>query len=80
MTVTTTKLTRAAGLAAVAAGLIFIGVQVKHPHLDAVSITTTEMVIRDLRTHTTEEGALARKSVEGPGIRRYRSSLADRRA
>jgi hypothetical protein len=48
MTVTTSKLTRAAGLAAVAAGLIFIGVQVKHPHLDAVSITTTEMVIRDL--------------------------------
>jgi hypothetical protein len=48
MTVTTTKLTRAAGLAAVAAGLIFIGVQVKHPHLDASSITTTEMAIRDL--------------------------------
>ena len=48
MTVTTSKLTRAAGLAAVAAGLIFIGVQVNHPHLDAISITTTEMLIRDL--------------------------------
>lgn len=48
MTVTTTKLTRAAGLAAVAAGVIFIGVQVHHPHLDAISITTTEMAIRDL--------------------------------
>jgi hypothetical protein len=48
MTVTTTKLTRAAGLAAVAAGLIFIGVQLNHPQLDAISITTTEMAIRDL--------------------------------
>ncbi len=34
MTITTTKLTRAAGLAAVAAGLLFIAVQIKHPELD----------------------------------------------
>ena len=47
MTVTTTSLTRAAGAAAVAAGLIFIGVQINHPHLDATSIATTEVVIRD---------------------------------
>ena len=47
MTITARKLTRVAGLAAVAAGLLFIGVQINHPHLDATSITTTEMVIRD---------------------------------
>jgi hypothetical protein len=31
MTITTTKLTRAAGLSAVAGGLLFIAVQIKHP-------------------------------------------------
>jgi hypothetical protein len=36
----------AAAAAAVAAGVIFIGVQVNHPHLDAATITTTEMAIR----------------------------------
>ena len=47
MTVTTTTLTRAAGVAAAAAGVIFIGVQIGHPHLDAASIQTTEMAVRD---------------------------------
>jgi hypothetical protein len=31
----------------VAAGLVFIGVQVDHPHLDVASVTTTEMVVRN---------------------------------
>ena len=47
MTITPTTLTRAAGGAAVAAGLIFIGVQINHPHLDIASITTTEVVLRN---------------------------------
>jgi len=47
MTVTSSQLTRAAGVAAMTAGLIFIGVQVGHPDLDATSITTTEMEVRD---------------------------------
>lgn len=47
MTVTTTTLTRAAGIAAAAAGAIFIGVQIGHPHLDATSITTTEVQVRN---------------------------------
>lgn len=47
MTITTDRLTAAAGLSAVAAGAIFIGVQINHPHLDATSIQTTEMVVRD---------------------------------
>jgi hypothetical protein len=46
MTITPTSLTRAAAAAAVAAGAIFIGVQIGHPHLDVTSITTTEVVVR----------------------------------
>lgn len=47
MTVTPTSLTRAAAVAAVAAGAIFIGVQVGHPHLDLSSVTTTDVVVRN---------------------------------
>ena len=46
MTITPTTLTRGAGAAAVAAGMIFIGVQINHPHLDATSIDTTEVMVR----------------------------------
>jgi len=47
MTVTTTSLTRAAGVAAAAAGAIFIGVQIGHPQLNLTSITTTDVFVRD---------------------------------
>ena len=47
MAITETALTRAAAAAAVAAGALFIGVQVGHPELDATSITTTEVYVRD---------------------------------
>ncbi len=46
MSLTPITLTRAAAASAVAAGLIFIGVQVNHPHLDATSITTAELAVR----------------------------------
>lgn len=46
MRTTSPTVTRAAAAAAVAAGLVFIGVQVAHPTLDATSITTTEMAVR----------------------------------
>jgi hypothetical protein len=46
MTITTTTLTRAAGVAASVAGLLFIAVQIKHPHLDITFATTTEYTIR----------------------------------
>ncbi|MDR6414970.1 hypothetical protein [Pseudarthrobacter sulfonivorans] len=46
MPITTTKLTRWAGLSAAAAGLLFIGVQINHPHLDAEFATTTEYAVR----------------------------------
>ena len=42
MSITTTKLTRAAGLCAVAGGLLFIGVQINHPDVDAGLVTTAE--------------------------------------
>lgn len=46
MTITTTHLTRAAGLSAVAGGLLFIAVQINHPHLDLAFVTTTEWKLR----------------------------------
>ena len=47
MTVTSSSLTKAAGAAAAVAGAIFIAVQIGHPHLDATSIQTTQMAVRD---------------------------------
>ena len=46
MTITTSTLTRACGLSAVVAGLLFIGVQIGHPNLNADFVTTTEWTIR----------------------------------
>jgi len=46
MSITTTRLTRWAGLSAVVAGLLFIGVQINHPPLDASTITMTEVTLR----------------------------------
>ena len=47
MTITSSTLFRVAGVAAAAAGLIFIGVQINHPHLDATSITTADAMTRN---------------------------------
>jgi hypothetical protein len=47
MTITPTTLIKAAGAAAVAAGVIFIGVQINHPHADVATVTTTEWVVRN---------------------------------
>jgi len=47
MTITPTFLTRAAGLSAVAAGLLFIGVQVGHPYLDATTVTSADYTVRE---------------------------------
>ncbi len=47
MTITPTTLFRAAGVAASVAGLIFISVQINHPHLDATSITTIDVMARN---------------------------------
>ena len=47
MTITPTTLFRAAAVAAVAAGLIFIGVQINHPPSDVSAVTTTEWAVRN---------------------------------
>lgn len=47
MTITPTTLTRSAAVAAVGAGLLFIGVQIGHPHFDATTVATNEVVVRD---------------------------------
>jgi hypothetical protein len=47
MTITHTTLFRASAVAAVAAGLTFIGVQLGHPHSDAEAAVTTEWVVRN---------------------------------
>jgi hypothetical protein len=47
MAITATTLSRTAGLAAVAAGVIFIGVQIGHPPLNADTITSTNVEVRD---------------------------------
>jgi hypothetical protein len=47
VTITPTMLFRAAAVGAALAGLIFIGVQINHPYLDATSISTTDAMTRD---------------------------------
>lgn len=44
--VTPASATRAAAVAAVAAGTLFIGVQLGHPHLDVTTVATTQVVVR----------------------------------
>lgn len=46
MTITTTTLTRTAGISAVAGGLLFLAVQINHPQLDPAFATTPEFAIR----------------------------------
>jgi hypothetical protein len=46
MTITPTTLTRSAAVAAIAAGAVFIGVQLKHPELTVAGVNTTEWVVR----------------------------------
>lgn len=46
MQFTTTTLTRAAGLAAVASGTLFIAVQVKHPEITIDVVQTTQWTVR----------------------------------
>jgi hypothetical protein len=47
MTITHTTLGKAAGLAAVAAGALFIAVQINHPPMEVASVSTTEWVVRN---------------------------------
>jgi hypothetical protein len=46
MTITPAALTRSAAIAAIAAGAVFIGVQLKHPELTVAGVNTTEWAVR----------------------------------
>ena len=46
MTITTATLTRAAGVAAMVGGLLYVGVQIKHPNLDLALVSTTGWKVR----------------------------------
>ena len=46
MTITTTSLTKAAGMAAATAGAIFIAVQINHPATDSFLTATNQWVVR----------------------------------
>ena len=70
MTITTTGLTRAAGLSAAAAGLIFIAVQINHPPMDVASVATTEWVVRN--SAKVVMGALALVGITGMYLRQVR--------
>src|SRR4051812_39053277 len=50
MSITTTRLTRGAGLSAVVAGLLFIVIQLVHPHEDVAAVTTTAWIVVALLT------------------------------
>jgi hypothetical protein len=70
MTITANLLTRWAGVAAAGAGAIFIGVQIKHPELNAITIQTTEMGVRD--TFKVLMAALALAGITGMYLNQIR--------
>ena len=70
MTVTTTGLTKAAGLSAAAAGLIFIAVQINHPAMTVDSVATTEWVVRN--SAKVVMAALALVGITGMYLRQFR--------
>jgi hypothetical protein len=72
MTITSTTLIRAAGVAAVAAGLIFIGVQINHPHADVANVTTTEWAVRN--SLKILMGALALAGITGMYLRQVKQT------
>ena len=72
MTITPNLLTRWAGIAAAAAGAIFIGVNIAHPHLDATSIATTEVIVRN--SLKVLMAALALAGITGMYLRQVRQS------
>ena len=70
MAMTPSTLVRWAGLAAVAAGLIFIGVQINHPHSDVAAVTTTEWAVRN--SFKVLMAALALVGITGMYLRQVR--------
>jgi hypothetical protein len=72
MTITATRLTRAAGICAAIAGLIFIAVQIKHPPMNVDSVTTTQWVVRSIAKVVM--AALALAGITGMYLRQVRQT------
>jgi hypothetical protein len=72
MTITPTTLFRASAVAAVVAGLIFIGVQINHPPAEVSSVTTTEWVVRN--SLKVLMAALALAGITGMYLRQVKQS------
>src|SRR3954465_14243620 len=72
MTITSSSLTKAAGAAAVAAGAIFIAVQVGHPGFDTFTTQTTEWVVRSCAKSVM--AALALVGITGMYLRQHRQA------
>ena len=72
MTITTTTLTRAAGLSAVAAGLLFIAVQINHPVVDLALVSTTEWKVR--QTAKVVMAALSLAGITGIYLRQVKQT------
>ena len=70
MTITSSTLTRSAAVAAGLAGLIFMGVQIGHPHLDVTSVGTTEWAVRN--TAKAVFAALALAGITGMYLRQVK--------
>ena len=70
MTITSSTLSRSAAVAAVIAGLIFMGVQIGHPLLDVTSVGTTEWAIRN--TAKAVFAALALAGITGMYLRQVK--------
>ena len=70
MTITPGILSRTTAAAAVLAGLVFIAVQIGHPHLDVTSVDTTEWVIRN--TAKMAFAALALTGITGMYLRQVK--------
>lgn len=72
MTITPSTLTRAAGGAAVVAGLLFITVQIAHPPVDLAFVTTPEYAVR--QTMKVLMAALALAGLTGVYLRQVRQT------
>jgi hypothetical protein len=72
VTITPTSLTRAAGISAAVAGLIFIAVQINHPPMDVASVATSEWVVRN--SAKVVMGALALVGITGMYLRQVRQT------
>ena len=72
MTNTSTRFTRAAGICAALAGLIFIAVQIQHPPMDVASVTTNDWLVRSIAKVVM--AALALVGITGMYVRQARQT------